>query len=114
MPHSPLNDRGDSTLQGLCGHQNLPLAGVRFGKEAGLPWHFQYDIRTGENLYPRRVYPLNALPHLRQQICSCCTYPVRVVVDEDASGSAAAKPLQDIVNAANEVIPDNLGKPVSR
>ncbi len=80
-----VNDQGVFyALQGLCGHQNLPLAGGKVWQGVlDCPWHhFQYDIRTGENLYPRRVYPLNALPHLRQQICSLRTYPVRVVNEE--------------------------------
>lgn len=46
----------------------------------GCPWHhFQYDIRTGKNLYPRRVYPLETLPHLNQQILPLQTYPVRIL-----------------------------------
>ena len=77
-----VNDQGTFyALQGLCGHQNLPLVGGQVWRGVlDCPWHhFQYDIRTGENLYPRRVYPLNALPHLRQQVSSLMTYPVRVV-----------------------------------
>ncbi len=68
-------------LQGLCGHQNLPLAGGSIWQGVlDCPWHhFQYDIRTGENLYPRRIYPLNALPRLRQQVRPLHTYAVRVV-----------------------------------
>lgn len=76
-----VNDGGTFyALQGLCAHQKLPLVG-------GQVWqgvldcprhHFQYDVRTGENLYPRRVYPLNALPHLHNQTGSLRTYPVRV------------------------------------
>ncbi len=80
-----VNDRGAFyALQGLCGHQNLPLAGGKVWQGVlDCPWHhFQYDIRTGENLYPRRVYPLSALPHLRRQICPLRTYPVRVVNEE--------------------------------
>ncbi len=77
-----VNDRGEFyALQSLCGHQNLPLVGSKVWQGVlDCPWHhFQYDIRTGENLYPKRVYPLNALPNLRQQIKPLCTYPVRVV-----------------------------------
>lgn len=68
-------------LQGLCGHQNLPLEGGKVWQGVlDCPWHhFQYDIHTGENLYPRRVYPLDALPRLRQQVRSLRTYPVQVV-----------------------------------
>lgn len=77
-----INDQGTfHALYGLCGHQNLPLAGGKVWRGVlDCPWHhFQYDICTGENLYPRKVYPLNALPHLRQQVSSLETYPVRVV-----------------------------------
>jgi len=68
-------------LQGLCAHQSLPLAGGSVWQGVlDCPWHhFQYDLRTGENLYPRRVYPLNVLPHLRQQVAPLKTYRVRVV-----------------------------------
>lgn len=77
-----VNDRGAFyALQGLCGHQNLPLVGGKVWQGVlDCPWHhFQYDIRTGENLYPKLIYPLNALPHLRQQVCPLRTYAVRVV-----------------------------------
>jgi 3-phenylpropionate/trans-cinnamate dioxygenase ferredoxin component len=71
-------------LQGLCAHQQLPLVGGKVWRGVlDCPWHhFQYDIRTGENLYPRRVYPLDALPQLRNQIAALQTYPVRVVGEE--------------------------------
>ncbi len=80
-----VNDQGKFyALQGLCGHQNLPLAGGKvYQGVLDCPWHhFQYDIRTGENLYPRRVYPLDALPYLRQQISPLRTYAVRVVDEQ--------------------------------
>lgn len=71
-------------LEGLCRHQGLSLAGGQVWKGVlDCPWHhFQYDIRTGENLYPRRVYPLDALPHLHDQVKPLRTYPVRVVDQE--------------------------------
>lgn len=80
-----VNDGGAFyALQGWCGHQSLSLAGAKVWQGVlDCPWHhFQYDIRTGENLYPRRVYPLNALPQLRQQLCPLRTYPVRVVNED--------------------------------
>lgn len=76
-----VNDGGAFyALQGLCAHQNLPLLGGNVWQGVlDCPWHhFQYDIHTGENLYPQKVYPLNALPHLRNQIVPLCTYAVRV------------------------------------
>lgn len=80
-----VNDQGIFyALQGLCRHQNLPLAGGKVWQGVlDCPWHhFQYDIRTGENLYPKKVYPLNALPQLHQQVCPLRTYSVRVVDGE--------------------------------
>lgn len=77
-----VNDGGTLyALQGLCAHQSLPLVGGSVGQGVlDCPWHhFQYDLRTGENLYPRRVYPLNVLPHLRQQVASLITYRLQVV-----------------------------------
>jgi nitrite reductase/ring-hydroxylating ferredoxin subunit len=71
-------------LQGVCAHQGLSLAGGTVWRGVlDCPWHhFQYDIHTGENLYPRRVYPLDALPHLRQQLAPLQTYAVRIVDHE--------------------------------
>ncbi|MBV8887449.1 MAG: Rieske 2Fe-2S domain-containing protein [Chroococcidiopsidaceae cyanobacterium CP_BM_RX_35] len=77
-----VNDKGSFyALQGLCGHQNLPLTGGKVWQGVlDCPWHhFQYDICTGENLYPRKVYPLGSLPYLRQQLKPLLTYPVCVV-----------------------------------
>ena len=77
-----VNDGGAFyALQGMCGHQNLPLAGGKVWQGVlDCPWHhFQYDIQTGENLYPRQVYPLSVLPQLHQQVSPLVTYPVRVV-----------------------------------
>jgi nitrite reductase/ring-hydroxylating ferredoxin subunit len=77
-----VNDGGAFyALQGLCAHQKLPLVGGQVWQGVlDCPWHhFQYDIQTGENLYPRRVYPLDALPYLRDQISPLHTYPVQVV-----------------------------------
>jgi 3-phenylpropionate/trans-cinnamate dioxygenase ferredoxin subunit len=77
-----INEAGSFyALQGLCAHQNLSLAEAKVWKGVlDCPWHhFQYDLYTGENLYPRRVYPLATLPRLRDQIRSLQTYPVQVV-----------------------------------
>ncbi len=42
------------------------------------PWHhFQYDLATGENIYPKRVYPLDVRPRLRRQVRRLRTYPIR-------------------------------------
>jgi len=77
-----VNDEGSYyALQGLCGHQNLPLTGCKVWQRVlDCPWHhFQYDICTGENLYPRKVYPVDSLPYLHQQLNPLRIYPVRVV-----------------------------------
>ncbi|PSB06191.1 Rieske (2Fe-2S) protein [filamentous cyanobacterium CCP1] len=75
---------GFYAVEGLCSHQNLPLEGGQVWRGVlDCPWHhFQYDIRTGENLYPQRVYPLDALPQLRSQVNPLKTYPVRIVNQE--------------------------------
>ncbi|NJL35912.1 MAG: Rieske 2Fe-2S domain-containing protein [Leptolyngbyaceae cyanobacterium SM1_4_3] len=80
-----INEAGSFyALQGVCPHQDLPLADGKIWKGVlDCPWHhFQYDIRTGENLYPRRVYPLRTLPHLCDQVRSLQTYPVQIVGQE--------------------------------
>jgi nitrite reductase/ring-hydroxylating ferredoxin subunit len=43
----------------LCPHQGNPLDGARlWGELIDCPWHhFQFHVVTGENVYPRRVYP---------------------------------------------------------
>jgi len=77
-----VNDRGEFfALQGLCGHQKLSLARATVWQGVvDCPWHhFQYEIRTGENVYPRCVYPLETLPHLHQQLAPLRIYPVRIV-----------------------------------
>ncbi len=63
-------------LSGLCPHQWKPLSGARvWGGLLTCPWHnYQYDIRTGENHYPRNVFP----PHLRDAVAPLETYPVEV------------------------------------
>lgn len=44
---------------GLCPHRGNPLRGATVCEHlVDCPWHhFQYDVRTGENHYPRNVYP---------------------------------------------------------
>ena len=66
-------------LHGLCSHQGRPLEGGAVWKGMlECPWHhFQYDLATGENVYPKRVYPLQVQPQLRRQVRSLRTYPVR-------------------------------------
>jgi nitrite reductase/ring-hydroxylating ferredoxin subunit len=44
---------------GLCPHQGFPLDGASLWDDLlTCPWHnYQYRLDTGENFYPRRVYP---------------------------------------------------------
>ena len=46
-------------LYGRCPHQNNPLEGATMWDNLiNCPFHhFQYDVRTGENHYPKNVYP---------------------------------------------------------
>lgn len=63
-------------LSGICPHRWNPLSGARvWGGLLTCPWHnYQYDVRTGENHYPRNVYP----PDLRDTVASLQTYGVEV------------------------------------
>ncbi len=66
-------------LSGICPHQHNPLEGARVCDYLlDCPWHhFQFDVRTGENHYPRNVYPKD-VPYLQAQLGSLRTYPVEV------------------------------------
>jgi 3-phenylpropionate/trans-cinnamate dioxygenase ferredoxin component len=62
-----------------CPHQGGPLCeGTLYDYTLDCPWHhFTYDVRTGENLFPKNVYPAS-MPQLRRQVIALRTYPVRV------------------------------------
>jgi nitrite reductase/ring-hydroxylating ferredoxin subunit len=64
---------------GSCPHQGNPLEGATlWGCLVDCPFHhFQYDVRTGENYYPRNVYPED-LPHLQEQLRPLRTYDVEL------------------------------------
>ena len=66
-------------LSGICPHQQNPLEGaVLWDHLIDCPFHhFQFDVRTGENHFPRNVYPSD-LPHLERQVAPLRTYPVQV------------------------------------
>ena len=66
-------------LHGLCPHRDNLLEGACvFGYLLDCPWHhFEYDVRTGENHYPRNVYPSD-MPQLAQQLRPIRTYRVEV------------------------------------
>jgi 3-phenylpropionate/trans-cinnamate dioxygenase ferredoxin subunit len=66
-------------MHGLCPHRSNPLEGaVLWGHLVDCPWHhFQYDVRTGENFFPKNVYPKD-LPALQNQLKPLKTYPVEL------------------------------------
>jgi 3-phenylpropionate/trans-cinnamate dioxygenase ferredoxin subunit len=66
-------------VHGLCPHRNNPLDGATLlGPLIDCPWHhFQYDVRTGENHFPRNVYPSD-MPQLQAQLGSLRVYQVDV------------------------------------
>ena len=66
-------------LDGICPHQRLPLEGASvWDRLLECPWHhFQYDVRSGRNHYPRNVYPED-LAYLEGQVGPLKTYRVRV------------------------------------
>lgn len=76
-----VNDAGEFyALQALCSHQHLSMDGGTVWRGIlNCPWHyFQWDIRTGENIYPSNVYPIEVRPDLQRQVRPLRTYPVEV------------------------------------
>ena len=74
---------GFYALDGLCPHRLNPLEGAQLWDHLlDCPWHhFQYDIRTGENYFPRNVYPRD-YPALQEQLKPLRTYAVEIRGDE--------------------------------
>ncbi len=66
-------------LGGICPHQGNPFEGAcLWDYLLDCPWHhFQFDIRTGENVYPRNVYP-DGRPDLEREVGPVEAFPVRV------------------------------------
>lgn len=66
-------------LGGICPHRLNPLEGAQlWGHLLDCPWHhFQYDIRTGENYFPRNVYPQD-YPELEEQLRPLPTYRIEL------------------------------------
>jgi nitrite reductase/ring-hydroxylating ferredoxin subunit len=66
-------------LDGICPHQRNPLEGATLWDHLiDCPWHhFMFDVRTGENHFPKNVYPAD-YPRVQQQLDPLRTYPVRV------------------------------------
>ena len=66
-------------LDGLCPHRLNPLEGATMWDYLiDCPYHhFQYDVRTGENFFPKNVYPTD-VPRLQEQVRPLAVYPVKV------------------------------------
>ena len=66
-------------LHGFCPHRGYPLDGAcLYEYLLDCPWHhFEYNVRTGENHYPRNVYPSD-IPRLQEQLRPLRTYTVDV------------------------------------
>ena len=66
-------------LGGVCPHRRNPLEGaVLWDHLIDCPFHhFQYDLRTGRNHYPRNVYPAD-LPRLQNQLGPLEVFPVKM------------------------------------
>ena len=66
-------------LHGVCPHQNNLLEGATLWDSfLDCPYHhFQFDVRTGENHFPKNVYPKD-IPHLEAQTRPLRTYAVEV------------------------------------
>jgi nitrite reductase/ring-hydroxylating ferredoxin subunit len=66
-------------LHGVCPHRGNPLEGATLLDHLiDCPWHhFQYDVRTGENYFPKNVYPAD-LPRLQTQLRPLRKYAVEI------------------------------------
>ncbi len=66
-------------LSNQCPHREAPLdQGWLRGNVIECPWHhYRYDVRTGENLYPRNVYPAD-LTYLERDLQPIQQYVVQV------------------------------------
>jgi 3-phenylpropionate/trans-cinnamate dioxygenase ferredoxin subunit len=64
-------------LQADCPHMGGPLAeGTLVDSQIECPWHhYLFDLTTGENSYPKSVYPAD----LRHTVPGLKTFPVRQV-----------------------------------
>lgn len=75
-----VNYRGTfHALGGICPHQDRPMVGASLWEDkVECPWHhFQFEILTGENHYPRNVYP-KGIPELEKQVRPLPKYRVLV------------------------------------
>jgi 3-phenylpropionate/trans-cinnamate dioxygenase ferredoxin component len=63
----------------ICPHQGNSLDGASlWGRNIDCPWHhFLFDVVTGENVYPRSVYPTDR-PDLLRTVAPLRTYATEV------------------------------------
>jgi 3-phenylpropionate/trans-cinnamate dioxygenase ferredoxin subunit len=63
-------------LDGMCPHKGFELDHARLIEDVvECPWHrYQYDVRTGENCFPSRIY----LGDIAQPADAIATYPVEI------------------------------------
>ena len=72
---------GDSyfAFNARCPHRGGPLAeGALWEETIQCPWHHhRYDVRTGQNVYPKNVYPTD-MPWLLERVGSLWMYRVKI------------------------------------
>ncbi len=66
-------------FHGLCPHRHNPLEGaVLWDYLLDCPFHhFQFDVRSGDNYFPKNVYPED-MPRLQSQVRPLRRYPVEL------------------------------------
>ncbi len=66
-------------FHGLCPHRHNPLEGaVLWDYLLDCPFHhFQFDVRSGDNYFPKSVYPED-MPRLQSQVRPLRRYPVEL------------------------------------
>ncbi len=70
-------------LDARCPHRGGPLeeGDLRQGM-IECPWHhYRYDVRTGENLYPRNVYPADIVA-LQRDLRPIRRYTVQIIDEQ--------------------------------
>lgn len=70
---------GVFAIASTCPHRGAPLEqGWVSDGILECPWHhYRYNLKTGENLYPRNVYPAD-LPYLEADLTPLSCYPVLI------------------------------------
>lgn len=68
-------------LDACCPHRGGPLdQGELWQGMLECPWHhYRYDVRTGENLYPRKVYPPEVAAALKRHLQPVRRYALQIV-----------------------------------